>query len=123
MESNPVEQELAPEIEDIVEERISVASQRQLIWWRFRKHRVAVVATAIIVIFYSIVIFADFLATNVPADSEAFRGLMPPQPVHIFDGWKPSPHVCAVSGARNPITDSKGLYTAWLDKVARPGAG
>ena len=68
MESNPVENELAPEIEDTVEERISVASQRQLIWWRFRKHRVAVVATAIIVIFYTIVIFADFLATNVPAD-------------------------------------------------------
>ena len=24
-----------------------------------------------------------------------------------------------VSGARNPITDSKGLYTAWLEKVSR----
>ena len=55
MESNPVEHELAPEMEDTVEERISVASQRQLIWWRFRKHRVAVVATAITVIFYTMV--------------------------------------------------------------------
>tara|TARA_B100000809_G_scaffold69858_1_gene67277 strand:+ start:578 stop:1726 length:1149 start_codon:yes stop_codon:yes gene_type:complete len=117
MESNPVEHELAPEMEDTVEERISVASQRQLIWWRFRKHRVAVVATAIIVIFYTMVIFADFLATNVPADSEAFRGLMPPQPVHIFDGWKPSPHVCAVSGARNPITFQKDYVTDCTEKI------
>jgi len=119
MESNPAEQELAaaPEIEDIVEERISVASQRQLIWWRFRKHKVALVATAVIVIFYTMVIFADFLATNVPADSEAFRGLMPPQPVHIFDGWKPSLYVCAVSGERNPITFQKDYVTDCTEKI------
>ena len=86
MESNPVEQELAPELEGIVEERVSEASQRQLIWWRFRKHRVAVAATVIIVIFYTTVLFADFLATSNPADSEAFRGLMPPQPVVFFAG-------------------------------------
>ncbi|MBN4059419.1 ABC transporter permease, partial [Dehalococcoides mccartyi] len=119
MESNPAEQELAvaPDEEVIVEDRISVASQRQLIWWRFRKHRVAVVATAIIVIFYTMVIFADFLATSVPADSEAFRGLMPPQPVHIFDGWKLSPHVCAVSGERNPITFQKDYVTDCTEKI------
>ena len=117
MESIPVEQELAPGTEDIVEERISVASQRQLIWWRFKRHRVAVVATAVVISFYVIVIFADFLATNTPADSEAFRGLMPPQPVRLFDGWKPSPHVCAVSGERNPITFQKDYTRDCTDKI------
>jgi peptide/nickel transport system permease protein len=107
MESNPVEQELIPEIEEFVEERVSVASQRQLIWWRFKKHRVALAATIIIVIFYTTVLFADFLATSDPADSEAFRGLMPPQPIALFDGWKPSLHVCEVTGARNPVTFQK----------------
>ena len=93
--------------EDIGEERISVASQRQLIWWRFKRHKVAIAATVIVAFFYFIVTFADFLATSNPSDSEAFRGLMPIQPVYLFDGWKPSPHVCAVAGGRDPVTFKK----------------
>jgi hypothetical protein len=80
MESNPVEQELAPELEDIVEERVSVASQRQLIWWRFRKHRVAVAATVIIVIFYTTVLFAE---------PSCLRGLRRPQLRHLPKGLCP----------------------------------
>ena len=86
------------------EEQFSVASQRQLIWWRFKKHRVALFATVIVGLFYSTVIGADFIAYSHPSDIEAFRGLIPPQPVRLFEGWKPSPHVCAVSGARDPLT-------------------
>ena len=86
------------------EAHFSVASQRQLIWWRFKKHRVALFATAIVGLFYLTVIGADFIAYSHPSDSEAFRGLIPPQPIRLFDGWKPSPHVCAVSGARDPVT-------------------
>ncbi len=86
------------------EEHFSVASQRQLIWWRFKRHRVALFATAIVGLFYLTVIGADFIAYSHPADSEAFRGLIPPQTIRLFDGWKPSPHVCAVSGERDPVT-------------------
>jgi peptide/nickel transport system permease protein len=32
---------------------------------------------------------------------------MPIQPVHLFDGWKPSLHVCEVSGGRDPVTFKK----------------
>ena len=86
------------------EEQFSVASQRQLIWWRFKRHRVALFATAIVGLFYLTVIAADFVAYSDPSDSEAFRGLIPPQPIRLFDGWKPSPHVCSVSGGRDPET-------------------
>ena len=86
------------------EDRISVATQRQLIWWRFKKHKVALVATIIVAVFYMTVVFADFLATNDPHDSEAFRGLMPIQPVRFLDGWKPSLHVCSVEGERDLTT-------------------
>ena len=110
MESEAVEPVMAPERDEIVEERISVASQRQLIWWRFRKHKVAVAATVIVIGFYVMVLLADFLATSDPADSEAFRGLMPIQPVYLFDGWKPSLHVCSVSGERDLVTFKK-VYT------------
>lgn len=87
-----------------VEERISVASQRQLIWWRFRKHRLAVVSGVIVILFYLIAIGADFIASSDPSATSAALGLMPPQPVRLFDGWKPGPHVCAVSGGRDPFT-------------------
>ena len=103
------------------EAHFSVASQRQLIWWRFKKHRVALFATAIVGLFYLTVIGADFIAYSHPSDSEAFRGLIPPQPIRLFDGWMPSPHVCAVSGARDPVTfvkvyerDCEEKHHVWL---------
>ena len=34
----------------------------QLIWWRFRKHKLAVVSGVIVVAFYLVALFADFLA-------------------------------------------------------------
>lgn len=93
-----------------LEERISVASQRQLVWWRFRRHKLALVATIVVAAFYTVVVFADFLATSDPSDSEAFRGLMPIQPIRVLDGWKPRLHVCGIEGERDPIT-LKRVYT------------
>lgn len=86
------------------EQRIFVASQWQLMWWRFRKHRIAVASAGIVIAFYSIVLLADFLAYADPNASEAQRSLMPPQSIHWFDGWRFSPHVYGVTGARDPQT-------------------
>ena len=44
------------------DQRIFVASQWQLMWWRFRKHKVALASAAVIAFFYMVVIGADFLA-------------------------------------------------------------
>jgi peptide/nickel transport system permease protein len=96
------------------EERISVASQRQLIWWRFKKHRLAVVSAVIIGLFYLTAFGADFIATSDPSETSAGRSLMPPQPVRLFDGWKPGLHVCAVSGERDPAT-LKRVYQRHCD--------
>jgi peptide/nickel transport system permease protein len=85
-------------------ERIYVASQWQLMWWRFRKHHLAMAAGIVVVGFYLVAIFADFLATTDPELSDARRSLMPPQRVHWFDGWRLRPHVYAVKGARDPKT-------------------
>lgn len=86
------------------EERVSVASQRQLMWWRFKKHRLAVVSAVIVLLFYVTALGADFVATSDPSATSAARSLMPPQPVRILDGWKPSPHVCQVTGSRDVRT-------------------
>jgi len=98
-----------------IEDRISVATQRQLIWWRFKKHKLALVATIIVAAFYTTVVFADFLATNDPSDSEAFRGLMPIQTIKFFDGWIPRLYVCAVAGERDLLT-FKRVYVQDCDE-------
>jgi peptide/nickel transport system permease protein len=86
------------------EERISVASQRQLIWWRFRKHKLAMVGAVVVALFYLVALFGDFLATSDPQASEGQRSLMPPQAVHLTEDGTLSPHVYAVVGRRDPVT-------------------
>ena len=57
----------------VAEERISVATQWQLMWWRFRKHRLAMAGTVVVLLFYLVVVLADFLAYSNPLASEAQR--------------------------------------------------
>jgi peptide/nickel transport system permease protein len=93
------------------DERVFVASQWQLMWWRFRKHKLAMASGVIIIGFYLVALGADFLAYADPNTSEAQRSLMPPQPLYFFDGWRFSPHVYAVKGRRDPVT-FKRVYQA-----------
>jgi len=93
------------------EQRIFVASQWQLMWWRFRKHRLAMVSGVIVIGFYLVVLGADFLAYADPDRSEAQRSLMPPQRVYFFDGWRFAPYVHGFKGARDPNT-FKRVYVA-----------
>jgi peptide/nickel transport system permease protein len=88
----------------VIDARIFVASQWQLMWWRFRRHRVALASGVVVLGFYAIVLGADFLAYADPDVSEAQRSLMPPQRVHLFDGWRVAPYVHPVKGVRDPQT-------------------
>jgi peptide/nickel transport system permease protein len=89
---------------EIAEERISVATQWQLTWWRFRKHRVAMASAIVVILFYLVALGADFLAYADPQASEAQRSLLPPQPIHLFDEGRLSPHVYGLRGRRDPVT-------------------
>jgi len=86
------------------EARIFVASQWQLMWWRFRKHKVAVISAVVVIGFYLVVATADFLAYADPNASEAQRSLMPPQRLYLFDGWRFAPYVHGFKGERDPAT-------------------
>jgi peptide/nickel transport system permease protein len=92
------------------EERVSVASQRQLIWWRFRRHKLAMAGAVVVILFYLVAMFADFLATSEPHASDGGRTLMPPQSVHLFDGGGISPHVNGMRSERDPVTQTR-TYT------------
>ena len=86
------------------EERISVASQWLLMWWRFRKHKVAMASALVIGLFYMVVIFADAVAYADPQASDAQRSLFPPQSVHFFDESGFHPYVHPIIGVRDFTT-------------------
>jgi peptide/nickel transport system permease protein len=86
------------------EARISVAPQWQLMWWRFRKHKLALISTALVIGFYLVVAFADFLAYADPFASEAQRSLIAPQEIHLFDEGRLGPYVEGLVGARDALT-------------------
>src|SRR5215210_9425137 len=67
------------------EAEIYVASQWKLVWWRFRKHRLAVVGTVIVLLIYLIALFAEFVAPFTPGAVDADYTYAPPQRLHFFD--------------------------------------
>lgn len=68
-----------------LDQKVQVASQWQLIRWRFAKHKLAMVALVVLGVFYFVAAFAEFVA---PYDPEAFIArltLAPPHRIHFFD--------------------------------------
>jgi peptide/nickel transport system permease protein len=65
--------------------RIHIASQWQLIWWRFRRHKLALFSAIVLAFIYLIVLFAEFLAPYEPDDFSARYTYAPPQTLHLFD--------------------------------------
>lgn len=66
-------------------ERIGVATQWQLMWWRFRKHRLAMLGGIVTVLIYLTALFAEFLA---PFPTDTFSAQFtyaPPQPLNFFE--------------------------------------
>ncbi len=85
-------------------EQIFVASQWQLMWWRFRKHRPAMISAVVIILFYFIAGFAEFMAIHDPRNEDAQVNYMPPQKIH-FEGFRP--FVYGIEGSRDPETLAK----------------
>jgi peptide/nickel transport system permease protein len=86
------------------EEWISFASQRQLIWTRFRRHKLAMAGAIVVVLFYLVALGADFFAYAAPSAADAGRSFVPPQRIDFFDGLTPNPRVHPVRGVRDPTT-------------------
>ena len=86
------------------DEQIYIASQWKLIWWRFIRHRVAVVSAIVVALFYVVSLFPEFFAIHDPRAEFAQRTFIPPQRVHFFDGFTPQmPYVYGLKGERNPV--------------------
>jgi peptide/nickel transport system permease protein len=86
------------------EERVSLASNWQLVWWRFRKHRLAVASGIVLIILYLVVLCPDFFSSQDPEATDARLAYIPAQRIAFFDGLRLRPSVPALEGARNPVT-------------------
>ena len=97
--------------EEGIDESYYVASQWQLMWRKFRKHRLAMVGGMVTILIYLVVAFAEFLA---PFPGVAFSSeytYAPPQPLHLFDrtpeGRRFSPYVNGYKVAVHPVAMKK----------------
>ncbi|MBV9246005.1 MAG: ABC transporter permease [Methylobacteriaceae bacterium] len=66
------------------QETVYLASQWRLMWWRFRRHRVAVVSGVFLLVMYASIVITEFLAPYSldTRNTEFIRA--PPQNVHLF---------------------------------------
>jgi len=67
------------------EEKIYVASQGQLMWWRFRKHKMAVICAVVLFVMYVLAIFCEFIAPYDPNKYDTRYSYAPPQSIHFWD--------------------------------------
>jgi len=93
------------------EERIAFATQFQLTWWRFRKHRIAVWSGVIVILFYIAAIFADTIAYTDPQATDSRRSYISPQAIHLLDeDGSLRPWVHGLKGKRD-LKTFKIVYT------------
>lgn len=92
-------------------DRYAVATQAQLIWWRFRRHRLAMISLWVLAIFYGLALGADFLASSDPQATDSRTSYIAPQPIHLFDDdGSLHPFVHGLKGVRD-IKTFKVVYT------------
>lgn len=86
-------------------EKLYVASQWQLMWWRFRRHKLAIVSMFVVGLLYLVALFCDFLATSDPNRHQTKWVFAPPQRVHFgnVDG-KFTAYVYGLETTRDPVT-------------------
>ena len=92
---------------DAKSEEIYFASQARLMWWRFRKHRLAMICSVIVIAFYLVALFAEFFAPYDPDMNTAARSYRPPSSIHFVDStgaFHLRPFVYQIVQKRDPQT-------------------
>ena len=88
-------------------QRIDLATHWQLMWWKFRKNRMALIAAGILGIFLIISLFAEFIAPYAPGTRNTSYLQGPPMRVHLFDDkgkFHFQPFIYGWVNERDPVT-------------------
>jgi len=97
------------------EDRFYYASQWELMWWRFRRHKVAFVCLWLLLAFYLVAIFSEFVAPYDPRGLSTKYARAEPSKLHVVQpgggfGW---PYVYGIKAQivdyRIVITEDKGV--------------
>jgi peptide/nickel transport system permease protein len=100
-------EELTPE-----QERFYRASQWQIMWWKFRRHRIAVISGVILLLFYASTLVSEVIAPYELHSRDSRHIYAPPQALHLFhEGRFVGPFVYAYSMHLN-MTTLKREYRA-----------
>jgi len=99
------------------QERYYQAAEWRIVWWRFRRHRVAVWSGAFLVAMYLAIVICEFLAPYDLHSRNIQHIYAPPQTLHLFhEGEFIGPFVYGYDHKLNMETLSR-VYTANPDKV------
>ena len=95
-----------------------VATPMQLMRWRFKRHKMAVISMWLLLFFYLIAIFAEFVSPYNPVVFDASYKLTPPQRMHFIDadgGFHLRPFVYPLVQERDPET----LRRSYVEDTSR----
>ncbi len=94
----------SPKSIELAQDSIFVASQWKLMWWKFRKHKPAIVGGIIIILLYIVAILCEFIAPYDPNVYNKLYTYAPPQLIRFVDQGKFQlrPFVYGYTGKRDP---------------------
>ena len=99
------------------QERFYLASQWQLMWWKFRRHRIAVASGVILLLLYISILISEFLAPYELRMRHPDHIYAPPQALHLFhEGSLVGPFVYGYE-LKLDIATFRRIYTPQLDNV------
>lgn len=106
--TNPQSTSVAPAIEE--ERGQAVASQWQLMWWKFRKNKLAIVGAVIGILFYLVALLVEFVAPKSVDWLLPDYVYAPPQQIHFFHEGRFEPYVYGLAFERDPLS----LRKSWV---------
>ncbi len=90
----------------VEEAELYTASQWRLMWWKFRKHRLAKVSAGMVVALYLMALFCGFLSPYTLEERNIPYAYAPPQRIRFFsdEGFHIRPFVYGMKSMRHPET-------------------
>ena len=87
-----------------------IAPNWKLVWWRFKRHKLAMVSAVVLIVIALIALFPDFFSTQQPQKTSARESFMPVQGIHWFSDEGFGPYTYSLQGKRNTNT----LKMEWI---------
>lgn len=86
-----------------------VASQWKLMWWKFRQHKLAMFSGGVVLLFYIVALFCEFVAPTTSIDYKQEYVHAPPQRLHFMRDGQFEPYVYGYTFTR----DERSLRKTW----------